>query len=64
MRNVALTIGLLGTVGTIFIALFSEALVSLIFERGRFGEEDVKAVAAVNFMFAFQVPFLLTGIGL
>ena len=62
VRNVALTIGLLGTAGTIFIALFSEALVSLIFERGRFGEEDVKAVAAVNFMFAFQVPFLLTGI--
>jgi len=62
VRNVALTIGLLGTVGTIFITLFSETLVSLIFERGRFGEQDVQAVAAVNFMFAFQVPFYLASI--
>ena len=62
VRNVALTVGMLGTAGTIFITLFGEALVSLVFERGRFGEEDVKAVAAVNFMFAFQVPFYLAGI--
>ncbi|MBT4020621.1 MAG: hypothetical protein HOE62_21905 [Alphaproteobacteria bacterium] len=62
VRKVAITVALIGALGTVFIALFGEMLVSLIFERGRFGEDDVKAVAAVNFMFAFQVPFYLAGI--
>jgi len=62
VRKVAFTVAMIGAVGTVFIALFGEMLVSLIFERGRFGKDDVAAVAAVNFMFAFQVPFYLAGI--
>ena len=62
LKKVALTVALIGAGGTLFITLFGEFLVSLVFEHGRFGAEDVKAVAAVNFMFAFQVPFYLAGI--
>jgi putative peptidoglycan lipid II flippase len=62
VRKVAITVALIGALGTVFIALFGEMLVSLVFERGRFGRDDVTAVAAVNFMFAFQVPFYLAGI--
>ena len=62
LRKVAFIVALIGAGGTVFIALFGEILVSLVFERGRFGADDVTAVAAVNFMYAFQVPFYLAGI--
>ena len=62
LKRVILIVMLVGAVGTAFIAVFGEMLVSLVFERGRFGQDDVTAVAAVNLMFAFQVPFYLAGI--
>jgi putative peptidoglycan lipid II flippase len=62
LQRVVFTVGMIGVAGTIFITLFGEYLVSMIFERGRFGADDVQAVTAVNFMFAFQVPFYLAGI--
>ena len=44
------------------ITVFSDWLVAVIFVRGTFTLADAQVVSAVNFMFAFQIPFYLMGI--
>lgn len=44
------------------IALGSEPLVRLLFERGAFGPEDTDVVASVQALLSLQVPFFLVGV--
>jgi len=46
----------------IVFLLFSETIVSLLFERGMFGPQDTLDVARVQRAFALQIPFYTAGI--
>jgi putative peptidoglycan lipid II flippase len=41
---------------------FSSPLISLLFQRGKFGAEDVRVVSAVQSMYMLQIPFYTLGI--
>ncbi len=47
---------------TVALVVFSQQIVSLTFERGKFSPESAMQVAAVQAMYAFQLPFYLWGI--
>jgi len=51
-----------GGVVTVFLYVFSGPLVSLLFQRGAFGEQDTVTVAQVQAMYVLQIPFYLVGI--
>ena len=51
-----------GVAVVLLIVAFSEPLVRLLFERGRFLPGDTIAVARVQALFAIQIPFYLLGL--
>jgi putative peptidoglycan lipid II flippase len=66
LRHTLRTYSRLGLVAGIAVVVvmvaFSEPLVRLFFERGQFVAADTQAVARVQALFAFQIPFYLLGI--
>ena len=46
----------------IIIYVFSDSIVTIIFQRGSFTAEDTAVVSAVQAYFAFQIPFYIGGI--
>ena len=42
---------------TIILLVFSNEIISLLFERGEFSNEDTQLVGAVQFYYALQIPF-------
>jgi putative peptidoglycan lipid II flippase len=42
---------------TALLLVFSDEIISLIFERGKFGAEDTQLVGSVQFFYAMQIPF-------
>ncbi len=47
---------------TLLIFVFSEPLVSLLFERGEFSETDTQLVGQIQAMYGLQIPFYVLGI--
>ncbi len=46
----------------LIFAVFSDAIVKVIFERGSFSASDTQIVGKVQFYYAFQIPFYVAGI--
>lgn len=58
-RQVLIAADLACAAATAVIAMFGDGLIAVIFVRGTFTAGDAHAVAAVNLMFAFQIPFYM-----
>lgn len=51
-----------GTVLAILLALLSTAMVTIVFNGGRFGADDVAAVSTLNALYVLQAPAYLVGV--
>ncbi|WP_138498121.1 murein biosynthesis integral membrane protein MurJ [Nostoc sp. PA-18-2419] len=47
---------------SIFLFVFSESIVKILFQRGSFTADDTHLVAQIQSFFAFQIPFYVAGI--
>ena len=62
LKTYARLILLFSVLTTLFLVIFSEPLVRLIFERGSFTEADTRQVAWVQAIYAMQLVFYILGI--
>ncbi|MEO8901661.1 MAG: lipid II flippase MurJ [Polyangiaceae bacterium] len=62
LRRLVGVLFLAGVLAAAFLALFSEPLIKLLFQRGHFIAADTSAVASVQSLYALQIPFHLAGI--
>lgn len=62
LRRHAVRVGLAGTAIALGLALVSEPLTRLLFERGSFKPEDTARVAAIQAFYALQIPGYLVGL--
>lgn len=62
LKRHALRIGLAGAAAAAVLAAVSRPLVRLLFEHGSFGPSDTARVAAIQALYALQIPGFLVGI--
>jgi putative peptidoglycan lipid II flippase len=62
IRNFALLAFLLSSLGSLLWLLLSNWIVTLVYARGEFSNEDIVSVANVQRVFVLQAPFYLLGV--